>query len=63
MFAEICHSCGGCRLVCDSGAITEKPNPVGSVEIGSHADIRVVTGILNPGEASGVPVIKAALLS
>lgn len=61
VFAEICHSCGGCRLVCDSGAITEKPNPVGTIEIGNHADIRVVTGILNPGEASGVPVIKAAL--
>lgn len=61
VFSEVCHSCGGCMMVCPEGAITEKPKPVGVLEIGKHDNIRVVTGILNPGESSGVPVIREAL--
>ena len=29
--------------------------------MGNHGNIKVVTGILNPGEATGVPVIREAL--
>ena len=29
--------------------------------MGNHGKIRVVTGVLNPGEATGVPVIRQAL--
>lgn len=61
VFPEVCHSCGGCVLVCPDGAVSEKPKPVGTLEIGQSGAIRVVTGILNPGEASGVPVIREAL--
>ncbi len=61
VFAEVCHSCGGCRMVCPTGAVTEKPKPIGKLEIGNWRDVRVVTGMLNPGEASGVPVIREAL--
>lgn len=61
VFSEVCHSCGGCSLVCPEGAITEKEKPVGVLEVGQYKDLHVVTGILNPGEASGVPVIRAAL--
>lgn len=61
VFSEVCHSCGGCKLVCPEGAISEKEKPVGMLEIGNHDNIHVVTGILNPGEASGVPVIREAL--
>ena len=61
VFAEVCHSCGGCRLVCPTGAIREEPKEVGHLEIGRRGDLEVVTGILDPGEASGVPVISAAL--
>lgn len=63
VFSEVCHSCGGCSLVCPENAITEKEKPVGVLEIGQYKKLRVVTGILNPGEASGVPVIRAALQS
>lgn len=61
VFSEMCHSCGGCMLVCPEHAIAERPKPVGKLEIGKHGKLRTVTGILNPGEASGVPVIREAL--
>lgn len=60
VFPGICHACGGCQMVCPAGAITEKSRPVGHVEQGRHGDMHVITGVLNPGEASGVPVIQAA---
>lgn len=61
VFPEVCHSCGGCSLICPGGAITEIKLPIGEVEIGEQKGTTVVTGILNLGEASGVPVINAAL--
>ena len=61
VFPEICHSCGGCQLVCPTGAITEVDRPVGQLEIGHRQQLRVITGILNLGEASAVPVISRVL--
>lgn len=61
VFPEVCHSCGLCFLVCPEKAITEKPKSIGKLEIASYHNTKIVTGILNPGEASGVPVIKSAL--
>lgn len=60
VFTEICHSCGGCTLVCPTGAVDEEERPVGVVEEGERGPIHTVTGVLNVGEASGVPVIRAA---
>ena len=61
VFSEVCHSCGGCALVCPAGAVSETKRPVGVVEQGRHGDVNVVTGILNVGEASGIPVIQGAM--
>ncbi len=61
VFPEVCHACGGCRLVCPADAISEAERPVGVIERGRHGSTEVVTGILNPGEASGMAVIRAAL--
>ncbi len=60
IFKEVCHSCGGCMLVCSNDAIHETKHPVGVVEDGWHKNVHVVTGILNTGESSGIPVIKEA---
>ena len=61
VFSEVCHSCGGCSLVCPENAVTEREKPVGRLQIGMAGDVKTVTGILNPGEASGFPVIREAL--
>lgn len=61
VFPEVCHSCGGCLMVCPEEAIREKPRRIGVLEEGRHGAVKVITGILNLGEASGVPVIRAAL--
>lgn len=61
VFSEVCHNCGGCALVCPVQAVTYRQRPVGTVETGQAGKVRVVTGVLNPGEASGIPVIRQAL--
>lgn len=61
IFEEICHSCGGCLLVCPEKALTEKDRVIGKIQKGDSNHITVYTGILNIGEASGVPIIKNLL--
>lgn len=61
LFPEVCHSCGGCTLVCPEDAVREVSKQVGTLELGSDGALRIVTGILSPGEATGIPVIHQAL--
>lgn len=61
VFDEICHSCGGCILVCPEKALTEKDKVIGAVQKGTSGNVSVYTGIMNVGEASGVPIIKKLL--
>ncbi|NLY82130.1 MAG: 4Fe-4S binding protein, partial [Clostridiales bacterium] len=61
LFSEICHSCGGCKMVCEFDAITEVPRRKGEVQVGYHDDVKVVSGYLKEGEASGVSVIEDTL--
>lgn len=61
VFPEVCHSCGGCSIVCPSGAVTEAPKEVGEIITGKHKEITTITGKLNIGEASGIPVISGVL--
>lgn len=58
VFEDICHSCGGCALVCPVNAIGEKQRAVGTVSRGESGSVGVLGGIMNPGEASGMPLIK-----
>lgn len=61
IFDDLCHSCGGCLLVCPEKALTEVKKPMGKVQVGSSAGVEVLTGILNLGEASGIPIINRLL--
>lgn len=61
LFPEVCHSCGGCEKVCPTGAITEVKSSVGIVEVNKVADLKIVSGLLNIGEASSIPVINRVL--
>lgn len=58
MFHEICHSCGGCILLCPKKALHKKQRPIGKVEIGISDKVTVLTGFLNTGEESGSSIIK-----
>jgi len=59
VFPELCHSCGGCSLVCHRDAIVEEPRQIGRIIKGLSGDIDVVYGELNVGEPLAVPVIAA----
>jgi MinD superfamily P-loop ATPase len=61
VFDEVCHSCGGCELFCPEKALAEKEKIIGMVQRGSSENVTVITGMLNTGEASGIPIIKRLL--
>lgn len=58
-YPQLCHSCGGCAMVCPAGAISEVSQDRGVVEVGSAGSIRFVRGVLNVGQAKSPPVIRA----
>ncbi len=57
-FPELCHSCGGCMVVCPEEAITETGRELGVVEEGVLDSIGFVHGRLRVGEAMSPPLIK-----
>lgn len=61
VFEDVCHSCGACLLVCPEKALTEKEKIIGEIKNGISGNVTVNTGILKPGEESGVPIIKRLL--
>ncbi len=61
IFENMCHSCGGCEIICPQDAITEHQRCVGVVETGKSGDVFALTGRMNVGEAAGIPVIKKLL--
>jgi MinD superfamily P-loop ATPase len=59
IFPELCHSCGGCELVCPKDAVNWYDRVVGKVEHGKAKGIDFYQGVLNVGEAMALPVIKS----
>jgi MinD superfamily P-loop ATPase len=60
IFPGLCHSCGGCLLICPENAIKEVLRRVGVVKTSKPAEgIELVTGVLDEGEHSSVPVIRS----
>lgn len=58
LFDDVCHSCGGCLLVCPQKALKEREKIVGEIQNGFSQGVEVITGMLNTGEASGIPIIN-----
>lgn len=61
VFENICHSCGGCELLCEAKAITEFDKVIGYINEGQTNQVRLLSGILNIGEVSGIPIINKLL--
>lgn len=58
VFEDICHSCGGCSLVCKEDALVEVDRPVGKIIRERDRDTNIYTGVMNIGESSGTPIIN-----
>jgi MinD superfamily P-loop ATPase len=57
-FPELCHSCGGCMVVCPDGAITWTGRELGVIQKGSRNGLAFIHGRLRVGEAMSPPLIK-----
>lgn len=61
LFPGICHSCGGCTRLCPQKAIQDVPKNIGSIKRGPSGSVTILSGIMNTGIASGVPIIHRLL--
>ncbi|WP_010243911.1 4Fe-4S binding protein [Acetivibrio cellulolyticus] len=61
VFQELCHACKGCVMLCPQKALSESGRHIGQIEHGVSGEIEVITGVLNTGEATGVPIIRKLL--
>ena len=59
IYEEMCHSCGGCSIVCPEGAITETTREVGLIHKSEAEGINLVYGELSVGEPIATHMIKA----
>ncbi len=57
-FAELCHSCGGCFLVCEEKAINVSQRVLGTVYRGAAGSIGFAYGRMRVGEAMAPPLIR-----
>ncbi|MBN1289157.1 MAG: ATP-binding protein [Actinobacteria bacterium] len=59
VFAELCHSCGGCKTVCPGDCIDMVDRKIGIVKSGRNGDISIKQGLLDIGEPMAIPVIDS----
>lgn len=57
-FPQLCHSCGGCMLVCPEKAISETRRELGVIEKGRRDGLQFAHGRLRVGEAMSPPLIR-----
>jgi len=58
IFPELCHSCGGCILACQSDALAEDPFVIGEISQSKQGLVTLVEGRLKIGHAMSPPLIK-----
>ncbi len=59
VFDNLCHGCGGCRIVCPEDAITEELRPIGKLVSAQVPGVHLLYGDLNSGEVLAPPLIRA----
>lgn len=59
IFEDLCHNCGGCKLICPQKAISETMKPIGTVSRGMYNNISFVQGILEVGSTMSPALIRA----
>jgi MinD superfamily P-loop ATPase len=59
VFPQLCHSCGGCMMICPNNAIIEEQRRIGRILHGKSGDVELVYGELDVGEPMSVPLISA----
>jgi MinD superfamily P-loop ATPase len=57
-FEQLCHSCGGCILVCPTGAIRERQKEIGFIEQGASNGVGFVQGRLDIGDVRSPALIR-----
>ena len=58
VFEQLCHGCGGCMRLCPQNALSEKMNPIGTLQSGTGRDgIFCMQGLLKISEPMASPVI------
>ncbi|MDD3012861.1 MAG: ATP-binding protein [Candidatus Gastranaerophilales bacterium] len=58
VFPELCHSCGGCWLICPVQAVNKDQRQVGIVEKGISEKLKFIHGKSKIGEPMSPPLIK-----
>lgn len=58
VYDDLCHDCGGCKLVCPEDAITYTPKAIGTIYETITDSKAFNYGDLNVGEISGVRIIN-----
>jgi len=58
---DLCHSCGGCVLACESDALVEVPHRVGALHRGDAGSVGFVGGELDVGQARATPAVDATV--
>ncbi len=61
VFKELCHSCGGCKLVCPVEAISETNKAIGYTYEGQYENTKIYSGEMTIGVESGVSIIEELL--
>lgn len=59
VFANLCHSCGGCMMICPHQAIDRSQQKIGHIATSQHDHIRLVSGVLDVSQAASPPLIRA----
>jgi MinD superfamily P-loop ATPase len=57
IFPDLCHSCGGCKIVCPAEAISEKPHRIGTLKRGAASNVELVYGELDVQRPMAIPII------